>query len=144
MVKGISTPRLVACLGSVVALSSSAVAADGPDPTPAPAPAGTTVGELVVTASRLNAARASIQPALGASVYTIDSKAIAALPGGDNLQLNQVVLQSPGVAQDSFGQLHVRGEHNGLQYRLRRRDPARGTERVRPGASIRASPTRSN
>ena len=24
----------------------------------------------------------------------------------------------PGVAQDSFGQLHVRGEHNGLQYRL--------------------------
>jgi outer membrane receptor protein involved in Fe transport len=27
-------------------------------------------------------------------------------------------LQAPGVAQDSFGQLHVRGEHNGLQYRL--------------------------
>ena len=84
---------------------------------PAPAPA-TSVGEIVVTAQRLNAARAAIQPALGASVYTIDSKAIAALPGGDNLQLNQVVLQSPGVAQDSFGQLHVRGEHNGLQFRL--------------------------
>ena len=72
----------------------------------------------MVTAQRLNAARAAIQPALGASVYTIDAKAIAALPGGDNLQLNQVVLQSPGVAQDSFGQLHVRGEHNGLQFRL--------------------------
>src|SRR6185437_9568237 len=36
----------------------------------------------------------------------------------DNAQLNSVILQMPGVAQDSFGQLHVRGEHNGLQYRL--------------------------
>jgi outer membrane receptor for ferrienterochelin and colicins len=75
-------------------------------------------GEVVVTAARLNAARVSIQPQLGASTYTIDSKAIDAMPGGDNTALNQVVLQAPGVAQDSFGQLHVRGEHNGLQFRL--------------------------
>ena len=27
-------------------------------------------------------------------------------------------MQAPDVAQDSFGQFHVRGEHNGLQYRL--------------------------
>ena len=27
-------------------------------------------------------------------------------------------MQAPEVAQDSFGQFHVRGEHNGLQYRL--------------------------
>ena len=39
-------------------------------------------------------------------------------PGGDNTPLNSVILQAPGVAQDSFGQLHIRGEHNGLQYRL--------------------------
>jgi len=32
--------------------------------------------------------------------------------------LNQVILQAPEVAQDSFGQFHIRGEHNGLQYRL--------------------------
>ncbi len=74
--------------------------------------------EVVVTAARLNAARVSIQPQLGASTYTIDSKAIEAMPGGDNTALNQVVLQAPGVAQDSYGQLHVRGEHNGLQFRL--------------------------
>ncbi len=79
---------------------------------------GTTVGEIVVTSRKLNEARASIQPQIGASVYTIDAKAIAAMPGGDNVQLNQVVLQAPGVVQDSFGQLHVRGEHNGLQYRV--------------------------
>jgi outer membrane receptor for ferrienterochelin and colicins len=74
--------------------------------------------DIVVTASRLNEARAGIQTQTGASVYTIDSAAIAAVPGGDNTLLNQVVLQAPDVAQDSFGQLHVRGEHNGLQYRL--------------------------
>src|SRR5580693_5911370 len=74
--------------------------------------------DIVVTASRLNEARAGIQTQTGASVYTIDSAAIAAVPGGDNTLLNQVVLQAPDVAQDSFGQLHVRGEHNGLQYRI--------------------------
>jgi outer membrane receptor protein involved in Fe transport len=84
---------------------------------PAPAPSGDTA-ELVVTAQRLNEARAAIEPQLGASTYTISSDAIKAMPGGDNTALNQVILQAPGVVQDSFGQLHVRGEHNGLQYRL--------------------------
>ncbi|HEY0107645.1 MAG TPA: TonB-dependent receptor, partial [Rhizomicrobium sp.] len=64
------------------------------------------------------AARIAIQPQVGASTYTITDAAIENQPGGDNNLLNQVVLQAPGVAQDSFGQLHVRGEHNGLQYRL--------------------------
>ncbi len=37
---------------------------------------------------------------------------------GRRMPLNSVILQAPGVAQDSFGQLHIRGEHNGLQYRI--------------------------
>src|SRR5690348_12857112 len=73
---------------------------------------------VVVSAVRLDAARAGIQTQTGASTYTITAKAIQAAPGGDNVQLNQVILQAPDVAQDSFGQLHIRGEHNGLQYRL--------------------------
>jgi len=73
---------------------------------------------VTVTAQKLAAARNGIQTQTGASTYTITSKEIQAQPGGDNAQLNSVVLQMPGVAQDSFGQLHVRGEHNGLQYRL--------------------------
>lgn len=68
--------------------------------------------------AKLNAARDQIQPGLGASVYTVDSQAIQSAPGGENVALNTVILQAPGVAQDSFGQLHVRGEHNGLQFRL--------------------------
>jgi hypothetical protein len=74
--------------------------------------------EIVVTAQRLNDARSSIQTQTGASTYTIDAAALAATPGGDNSQLNQVILQAPDIAQDSFGQFHVRGEHNGLQYRI--------------------------
>src|SRR5665213_3694254 len=74
--------------------------------------------EITVTAQRLNEARAGIQTQTGASTYTIDAVAVAATPGGDNTLLNQVIMQAPEVAQDSFGQFHVRGEHNGLQYRL--------------------------
>src|ERR1043166_4783047 len=78
-----------------------------------PAFAQETVETVTVTAARLAAARNAIQTQTGASTYTVTAKDIQNQPGGDNLQLNSVVLQLPGVAQDSFGQLHVRGEHNG-------------------------------
>jgi outer membrane receptor for ferrienterochelin and colicins len=74
--------------------------------------------EIVVTSQHLDEGRSHIQTQTGASTYTIDSAAIAATPGGDNTLLNQVIMQAPEVAQDSFGQFHIRGEHNGLQYRL--------------------------
>src|SRR5258706_2924858 len=74
--------------------------------------------EIVVTSQHLDEGRSHIQTQTGASTYTIDSAAIAATPGGDNTLLNQVILQAPDVIQDSFGQFHVRGEHNGLQYRV--------------------------
>jgi outer membrane receptor protein involved in Fe transport len=91
-----------------------AQAADAADAT-----AGTkTAAEVVVTARRLDAAREQIEPSLGASTYTIPKALITALPGGANARLSQVVLQTPGVAQDSFGQLHIRGDHGDIQYRL--------------------------
>ncbi len=77
-----------------------------------------TLDAITVTAQHLNDARNGIQTQTGASTFVIDEAAIAAAPGGDNNLLNQVVMQAPDVAQDSFGQFHVRGEHNGLQYRL--------------------------
>jgi outer membrane receptor for ferrienterochelin and colicins len=79
---------------------------------------GPAVDEVVVIAQRLNEARNGIQTQTGASTYVMNQAAIDAAPGGDNSLLNQVVMQAPDVAQDSFGQYHVRGEHNGLQYRL--------------------------
>src|ERR1700748_3543865 len=83
-----------------------------------PALAQESTESVTVTAEKLAAARNGIQTQTGASTYTITAQDIQAQPGGDNAQLNSVILQMPGVAQDSFGQLHVRGEHNGLQYRL--------------------------
>lgn len=74
--------------------------------------------DVVVTGQRLDAARASIQPGLGATTYSITDATIAALPGGDNQQLNQILLQLPGVSQDGAGQLHVRDDHGNLQYRI--------------------------
>lgn len=73
---------------------------------------------VVVTAQRLNAERSAIETQTGASTTTLSAAAISAMPGGSNIQLNQVLLQAPDVVQDSFGQLHVRGDHNDLQYRL--------------------------
>ncbi len=73
---------------------------------------------VTVTAKRLAEARNGIQTQLGASTYKITAEQIEAQPGGENAGLNQVILQAPGAAEDSFGQLHIRGEHNGLQYRV--------------------------
>ena len=76
------------------------------------------VPTIVVTAQHLNEERSRIDTDTGASTYSFDSNAIQAAPGGDNVQLNQIMLQVPDAAQDSFGQLHIRGDHNGLQFRL--------------------------
>jgi hypothetical protein len=73
---------------------------------------------LKVAATRLDKARNSLSPTTGGSKYTFSEKAIQQLPQGTNTALNQVLLQAPGVAQDSFGQLHVRGDHANLQFRL--------------------------
>lgn len=74
--------------------------------------------DIVVTAQKLDAARSSVQASLGASKYTIDNATIQALPGGDNQEFDQILLQMPGVVQDGFGQIHVRDDHNNLQYRI--------------------------
>jgi outer membrane receptor protein involved in Fe transport len=93
-----------------------------PAPTTAASPADTAAnkagGPDIVVTGRLDAARASIQPSLGATTYSITAAQIKALPGGDNLQLNQILLQLPGVVQDGGGQFHVRDDHNNLQYRI--------------------------
>ncbi|MBS0412118.1 MAG: TonB-dependent receptor, partial [Proteobacteria bacterium] len=102
----------LAVLAAALAGPGAALAADATPPT------DTSVSELVVTAQKLDEARAAIEPSLGASTYTLSSKFVDSLPGGQNLGLNQVVLQAPGVTQDSYGQLHIRGDHANIQYRL--------------------------
>jgi outer membrane receptor for ferrienterochelin and colicins len=79
---------------------------------------GASLPTIVITAQHLNEERSRIDTKTGASTYTFNSNDIQSAPGGDNVQLNQVMLQVPDAAQDSFGQLHIRGDHNGLQFRL--------------------------
>jgi len=66
----------------------------------------------------LNKAREEIVPSLGATEYTITSGQIEDQSLGANAPFNQVLLRAPGVAQDSFGQVHIRGEHANLQFRI--------------------------
>ena len=67
---------------------------------------------------RLDSARNSLSPDTGSSVYRFDKSDIGRLPLGEATPLNQVLLRAPGVVGDSYGQLHVRGDHSNLQYRI--------------------------
>jgi len=76
------------------------------------------LGVVQVNAARLDQARNGLLPETGSSVYRISAADIKNMPQGDDTPLNQVLLQAPGVADDSYGQLHVRGDHADLQYRI--------------------------
>lgn len=69
---------------------------------------------------RLDSARRNIFPPVGASAHEMTRQAIEALPQGTNAGLDKVLLQMPGVTQDSAasGELHVRNEHGNLQFRI--------------------------
>src|SRR5258706_9241394 len=72
----------------------------------------------VVVLGKLDQARDNIVPSLGATQYSITQNDIDVQSQGVNAPFNQVLLRAPGVVQDSFGQIHVRGEHANLQYRI--------------------------
>jgi outer membrane cobalamin receptor len=117
------TARAACALALAGAPPALAQAADPPpaDHKPADAPVVTSpvvTSPIVVTARRLDSARESIKPSLGASTYSLSEQAIQNLPGSDNQPIQDIILQMPGVSQDQFGQFHVRDEHNGVQYRL--------------------------
>lgn len=118
---------------SLIALSLAAALATTPvhatDPSPemntAPAAAADEgqpaqvqqLGAVSVSAA-LDQARNALSPETGSSQYVIDQKAISQLALGAATPMNQVLLQAPGVVQDSYGGLHVRGDHANLQYRI--------------------------
>jgi outer membrane receptor protein involved in Fe transport len=75
---------------------------------------------FVTTTKSFDAARENLLPKVGVSSYAMDHDAIEALPQGANAPLDKVLLQAPGVSQDSAasGSLHVRNDHANLQYRI--------------------------
>ncbi len=87
-------------------------------PPAAASPAQGHTEDIVVTAKRLEKARSGIQTRIGATTYTLGSKAIDGQPGAAEIPLNETLLQAPGVSQDSFGQIHLRNDHANIQYRI--------------------------
>src|SRR5438874_2407825 len=104
---------------ALLAVASAAIAQDAVQPTASPAPATTAETDRVVVQSEaLDISREQIVPSLGATRYTVGPDRLDSQAQGENASFNQTILRFPGVAQDSFGQLHVRGEHANLQYRI--------------------------
>lgn len=116
---------LATALGAQVAIAAPQAAGDQNDPSPSDDGGGSkqdsgkvqTLQTVVVTAA-LDRSRNALSPDTGTSQTVFDRKSIAQLPQGDETPMNQLILQAPGVVQDSFGQLHVRGDHANLQYRI--------------------------
>ena len=75
------------------------------------------LGTVVVT-GHLDAAREQIAPSLGAVTYKIGADQIQSTSQGENAPFQQVLLRAPGVVQDEFGEVHVRGDHGDVQYRI--------------------------
>jgi outer membrane receptor protein involved in Fe transport len=84
------------------------------------APAPTEAQVLAQQTQVLDAARQTILATAGATSHQVNRQAIEAMPQGNNATLDKVLLQFPGVTQDSAasGELHVRNEHANIQYRI--------------------------
>ena len=103
-------------LVSNIALGQEAAPASA---SPSPSPASTAeVERVVVQSQEMDITREQIVPSLGATRYTVGPDRLDSQSQGEDAPFNQTMLRFPGVAQDSFGQLHVRGEHANLQYRI--------------------------
>jgi hypothetical protein len=99
-----------------ISLGQDAAAASA---SPSPSPAATAeVERVVVQSQEMDITREQIVPSLGATRYTVGPDRLDSQAQGENAPFTQTMLRFPGVAQDSFGQLHVRGEHANLQYRI--------------------------
>ena len=86
---------------------------------PAPTPAATASAPQPF-ADPANPFERELLPKEGANIYALDRAAIEALPQGDQTPLEKVLLQTPGVSQDSAasGNLHIRNEHANVRYRV--------------------------
>src|SRR5213082_2099906 len=104
--------------GTAMAQDATALPNRSSSPTPTPAAGTATAESVVVTSQELDISREQIVPSLGATRYTVGPDRLSQQSQGEEAPFNQTILRFPGVAQDSFGQLHLRGEHANLQYRL--------------------------
>jgi hypothetical protein len=118
MKKVLTTATALLFRASMAMAQTAVTAAPSPTPSTASTPGAATVEEVVVQSQELDISREQIVPSLGATRYTVGPDRLDSQGQGENAPFNQTILRFPGVSQDSFGQLHVRGEHANLQYRI--------------------------
>ncbi len=87
---------------------------------PPTVPPVTPAEQLTAKQNSFDAARSSLYTAIGTTSDTITNDTIQALPQGTNAPVEKVLLQAPGVSQDSAasGLLHVRNDHANVQFRI--------------------------
>jgi outer membrane receptor protein involved in Fe transport len=87
----------------------------------APVVAPVTPAEQLATKSNaFDQSRSNLYTTIGTTSDTISHATIDALPQGTNATVEKVLLQAPGVSQDSAasGLLHVRNDHANVQFRI--------------------------
>jgi outer membrane receptor protein involved in Fe transport len=91
-----------------------------PRTTVAPSPQPDSNATLAAQNTQFDVARDNLSPRFGASTFDMNRAFIETLPQGTNGSINKVLLQAPGVSQDSAasGEIHVRNEHGNVQYRI--------------------------
>ena len=87
---------------------------------PATVPPVSPAEVLTQQANSFDQARSNLYTTAGTSSDTKSHDTIEALPQGSNAPVERVLLQAPGVSQDSAasGLFHVRNEHGNAQYRI--------------------------
>ena len=91
-----------------------------PRPRTTAAPTTQPKNDLASVNTKFDVERDNLSPRFGASSFDMNRAFIETLPQGTNAPINSVLLQAPGVAQDSAvnGDIHVRNEHANVQYRI--------------------------
>jgi outer membrane receptor protein involved in Fe transport len=76
--------------------------------------------DLASKNTKFDESRDNLSPRFGASSFDLNRAAIETLPQGLDTPIDKVLLQAPGVSQDSAvaGDIHVRNEHANVQYRI--------------------------
>src|ERR1700691_6259371 len=87
---------------------------------PAATPTATPVSAAQAKSNAFDQSRGNLYTTMGTTSAIITQSAIQALPGGDNQPAEKILLQTPGVSQDSAasGLLHVRNDHANVQFRI--------------------------
>jgi outer membrane receptor protein involved in Fe transport len=87
---------------------------------PAATPAATPLSAAQAKSDAFDQARSNLYTTIGTTSDVISHATIEALPQGANAPVEKILLQAPGVSQDSAasGLLHVRNDHANVQFRI--------------------------